>query len=77
MFFHYFFSKELEMEKSKNEQLRIQFSALQESVSRRNSSQNEAEKIETRNKNVEKHINDLEENIKSLNSLLMQERSKV
>ena len=50
---------------------------MQENVARRNSNQNEVEKIELRNKSLEKHKSDLEENAKNLNGLLMQERAKV
>jgi hypothetical protein len=63
------------MEKSKNEQMRMQINALQASSLSR-----DVEKMENqanRNKSLEKHLNDSEENVKNLNNLLAQERAKV
>ena len=68
-------SKELETEKSKNEQMRMQINALQASSLSR-----DVEKMENqvnRNKSLEKHLNESEENVKNLNNLLTQERAKV
>ena len=68
-------SKELETEKSKNEQTRMQINALQASSLSR-----DVEKMENqinRNKSLERHLNESEENVKNLNNLLTQERAKV
>jgi len=65
----------LETEKSKNEQMRMQINALQASSLSR-----DVEKMENqvnRNKSLEKHLNESEENVKNLNNLLTQERAKV
>ncbi len=65
----------METEKSKNEQMRMQINALQASSLSR-----DVEKMENqvnRNKSLEKHLNESEENVKNLNNLLTQERAKV
>ncbi len=71
-----FNSKELETEKSKNDQMRTQINALQA-----NSASRDMEKLENqanlRNRNLEKHMNEMEDNLKNLNALLTQERVKV
>ena len=65
----------METEKSKNEQTRMQINALQASSLSR-----DVEKMENqinRNKSLERHLNESEENVKNLNNLLTQERAKV
>ena len=67
-------SKELEAAKAKNEEL-LQ---AQANARHRNSEMDRVEnQLSLRNKNVEKHMTDLDDNIKNLNNLLYQERSKV
>ena len=75
-------SQERDAVKAKNEELRAQLNHAQQSNSLSRQQTNvDTDKSENhsslRNKNVEKHMTDLEDNIKNLNSLLMQERGKV